>query len=235
MRIVALSDQHGHLPEVPQGDLLLVAGDVCPDRFGTTLAEDRPDRQKAWFDEHARPWLAGAPVTHRILTWGNHDWCGQACGFDDDAPAAATSTALQIVVDAGTAVPLAGDAGRSMTIWASPWSRRFQHWAFMKSEAELAALYAAIPGSIDILLTHQPPYGHGDRYDHPESGGVEHLGSHALLAAIRRIRPRLVICGHLHGGHGRYEYEGIPIWNVSVVDDDHRLVRPPTIIEMADW
>jgi len=235
MRIVALSDQHGHLPEIPQGDLLLVAGDVCPDRIGTSLAGDDPDRQKAWFEDHARPWLAGAPVTHRILTWGNHDWCGQACGFGDDAPAVASSTDLQIVVDEGTTVPAAGDAGRSIAVWASPWSRRFQRWAFMKSEAELAELYAGIPERVDILMTHQPPYGHGDRYDDPESGSVEYLGSHALLAAIRRIRPRLVICGHLHGGHGRYDCDGVPIWNVSVVNDEYELVRPPTIIEMADW
>lgn len=224
MRIVALSDQHGHLPEIPPCDLLLVAGDVCPD--------DHPDQQKAWFDEHARPWLARAPATHKILTWGNHDWCGQTCGFAVGSPAAAEG---QVLVDAGTQVPVRAAGGRSLSVWASPWSREFGDWAFMKSAGELAELYAAIPEGIDILVTHQPPYRHGDRFDHPGTAGAEHLGSTELLSAIGRIRPRLVVCGHLHGGFGRFTYEGTLIFNVSVVNDDYRLVRSPTVIDIADW
>src|SRR5688500_17047642 len=70
MRIVAISDQHGFLPEVPPCDLLIVAGDICPDVIeGGRLARDFPDSQKSWFDAVARPWLAAAPATHKILTW----------------------------------------------------------------------------------------------------------------------------------------------------------------------
>jgi len=232
MRIVALSDQHGHLPEIPPCDLLLVAGDVCPDYIGESFSGDHPEQQKAWFDERARAWLADAPANHKILTWGNHDWCGQVFRFADDSPLAIPLPAVQILVDAGTYVPA---AGRPISIWATPWSRQFDRWAFMKSPEELAEVYAAIPEGIDILVSHQPPYGHGDRYEHPGSGDVEQLGSPELLAAIGRIRPRLVVCGHLHGGHGRFVYDGIPIWNVSVVNDDYQLVRSPTVIEVADW
>ena len=81
MRIVALSDQHGFLPDIPACDLLIVAGDVCPDRFGPFMAVHDPHQQQAWFDREVRPWLAAAPATHKLLTWGNHDWCGQACSF----------------------------------------------------------------------------------------------------------------------------------------------------------
>ena len=68
MRIVALSDQHGFLPDVPPCDLLIVAGDVCPDRFGPFMAVHDPYQQQAWFDRTVRPWLAATPATHKLLT-----------------------------------------------------------------------------------------------------------------------------------------------------------------------
>ena len=96
MRIVALSDQHGHLPAIPPCDLLIIAGDVCPDRFGPYLAAHAPEQQQAWFDRHVRPWLAAAPAGQTVLTWGNHDWCGETESSqksEDGAPG------LRIVVD----------------------------------------------------------------------------------------------------------------------------------------
>ena len=79
MRIVALSDQHGFLPEIPPCDLVIVAGDVCPDRFGPFMAIHEPYQQQAWFDRNVRPWLASAPATHKVLTWGNRG--GPAVGL----------------------------------------------------------------------------------------------------------------------------------------------------------
>jgi hypothetical protein len=232
MRIVALSDQHGFLPDVPRCDLLIVAGDVCPDWIDGELAQDHPDRQKVWFETQARPWLAGTPATHRLLTWGNHDWCGQAFTFDADAPARAHPGALQIVVDRRTTVPTRSG---SISIWMTPWSNLFMDWAFMKARPELARMYAAIPDGIDILVTHQPPFGYGDTHDPTGSGQPERLGNPDLLAAIERIKPRLVVCGHIHGGHGRFDYQGTPIYNVSVVDDCYKLTHAPTVIDVPEW
>ena len=42
MRIVALGNQHGFLPDVPPCDRLIVVGDVCPDRFGPFMAAPDP-------------------------------------------------------------------------------------------------------------------------------------------------------------------------------------------------
>lgn len=232
MRVVAISDQHAFLPEIPPCDLLIVAGDICADRIGPFLAQQHPQEQQNWFDRHIRPWLAASPSTHRIATWGNHDWCGQACDFSRDAPGVASTRDLQILVDQATRVPVSDEPGAaSVAIWATPWSNQFMNWAFMKEPPDLAPVYAAIPSGIDILVSHQPPYGYGDCLTDDRAITFEHLGSRELLAAIDRVKPRLVICGHIHGGHGRYEHAGIPIYNASVVDDRYRLVHPPTVID----
>jgi len=108
------------------------------------------------------------------------------------------------------------------------------NWAFMKAPVELEALYAEIPDGIDVLVSHQPPYGYGDRSFDVGSGRVEHLGSRQLLAAIERVRPRLVICGHIHDGYGRTQYAGIPVYNVTLGGEQYRFVRAPTVIDLPD-
>lgn len=231
MRIVAVSDLHGHLPEIPPCDLLIVAGDICPDRFGPFLALHDPPSQRVWFDQNVRPWLAASPATHKLLTWGNHDWCGQMCDFSADSPSRARSTDLQILVDEGAAISQKGDA---VSVWATPWSNKFMLWAFMRHPSDLADTYAAIPVGVDVLVSHQPPWSYGDRVPDGHGGRARHVGSRELLEAIDRVRPRVVICGHIHRGFGRYEHQGIPVFNVSVVDETYKLVNPPTVIDLPD-
>ena len=82
----------------------------------------------------------------------------------------------------------------------------------MKRPSDLERVYVAIPDSIDVLVSHQPPYGYGDSTFDLDSRRVEHVGSRELLVAIERGRRSVVICGHVHGGFGRYEHQGIPIY-----------------------
>jgi len=154
------------------------------------------------------------------------------CSFRSDTPAYARSTDLQILVDEGTTVASGGDAGLEVSVWATPWSNPFMRWAFMKRPSDLERVYAAIPEGIDILVSHQTPLYHGDRTFNLDSGRVEYVGSRELLDAIERVRPRIVICGHVHGGFGRYEHQGVLIYNVSAVDERYQLVNTPTIIDL---
>jgi len=75
----------------------------------------------------------------------------------------------------------------------------FGSWSYDLSEAEADALLLDCPDGA-VLVTHSPPFGHVD-----EAGG-QHLGSRAVLAAIERTRPRLVVCGHIHGWWERESY-----------------------------
>ncbi|APU18980.1 hypothetical protein UA75_04755 [Actinoalloteichus sp. GBA129-24] len=47
-------------------------------------------------------------------------------------------------------------------------------------------------GGVDVLLTHAPPRGCGDRGDPP------HRGVRSLHSTVRRLRPGLLIHGHIH-------------------------------------
>ena len=73
----------------------------------------------------------------------------------------------------------------------------FGSWSFDLSEEEAGTLLADCPEGA-VLVTHSPPRGYVD-----VAGGGEHLGSRAVLDAIHRARPPLVVCGHIHACWGR--------------------------------
>jgi Icc-related predicted phosphoesterase len=229
MRLAAVSDLHGQLPVIPPCDLLIVAGDVCPDAVDRQPSWEAPELQKAWFDREVRAWLAAAPAAHKILTWGNHDTCGARCDFAADDPDVADSRALQIVNTRATSITH-GD--RRISLFASPWCNPCGMWVFWQQRPELARIYDTIPDGIDILVSHQPPYGYCDGAFEWGTDRVNPSGSRELLAAIDRVKPKVVICGHIHEGHGFAERNGTRIFNVSVVDEHYRLVHPVTMIDL---
>ena len=72
----------------------------------------------------------------------------------------------------------------------------FGEWSFDLSDDEAEAMLTACPENA-VLVSHSPPHGHVDK------AGGRHLGSYAVLEAIERVTPRLVVCGHIHGCWGK--------------------------------
>jgi len=64
--------------------------------------------------------------------------------------------------------------------------------SFDLSEKQATAMLDRI-NCADILISHSPPKGVAD-----EIRGLGSIGSHAVRAAIERLKPRLVLCGHVH-------------------------------------
>lgn len=101
-----MSDLHGHLPgraSVPRGDLLIVAGDICPDFVARAP-------QRAWFVDTFIPWVKYLDFPGELVTWGNHDHFPR--------PSAAWLDLMGVdFVKIDELVEIGG-----LKIWLTPWS-----------------------------------------------------------------------------------------------------------------
>jgi Icc-related predicted phosphoesterase len=203
MRIVAASDLHGTLPSpesVPEGDVLALAGDLCP--------PGGPKTQLPWLKTVFARWVERLPADHVLATWGNHDFVGQ----EHPAP---PIPRVRWLVD--TDVEIDG-----CRFWGSPWSLPFFDWAFMRPEEELAKTWSVMPDDTDVAIVHGPPQGYGDL-----TSRGQHVGSVSLRRRLEEVRPQLAVFGHIHEAAGEWNVAG-GVWaNVSLLDLHYRLVRRP--------
>jgi predicted phosphodiesterase len=218
VRIVCLSDTHNRhgAIRVPEGDVLVHAGDF-------TLRGSR--EEVGAFDA----WLETLPHPHKLVVAGNHDWLfernpGEARGLLAHA---------RYLQDSGATLD-------GLRFWGSPWQPWFLDWAFnLQRGAPLREKWDLIPTGVDVLVTHGPPHGICDAVEKRPARVVSGLlgqGSHAgceeLLQAVRRVRPRLHVFGHIHEGYGRETRDGVEFVNASCCDVRYRPVNPPVVVDV---
>lgn len=224
MKLCLLSDLHGYLPELPVCDAVLIAGDITPPDMGHPHALAV---QREWLRDVFFPWMQStrAPV---VWTWGNHDWIGYAHHQSGEGLRGQPANS-HLLVDQSTAIE---HDGRLVNIHAIPWSLTFMNWAFMKDEKDMTAVCAAIPASTDILITHGPPRGKGDR-----TADGQRVGSAALDAKLKSLNVALVVTGHIHEAAGLSTADGatrpFDVVNASIRDLAYRVVRKPILYEFT--
>lgn len=211
MKICCVSDLHGHLPSIPDCDLLLVAGDLVP-----TCAH-HPLSGRRWLDTSFRSWLE--QLANRDIEVvgiaGNHDFVFESRCHNFRIPLPwyyLEEDSFEI---------------RGLRIYGLPHQLRFGDYAFNLDEPDLAARYSQIP-DVDVLLTHGPPLGLGDK-----TRG-RHVGSPSLLQWIRTNKPRLVVTGHIHGGYGVYESGPTTIVNCAYLDDYGIPSHRPVLLDLLE-
>ncbi len=212
-KIVCTADLHEHLIEIPECDVLVIAGDISF-AFKGDLAAKREFLAGAF-----REWLDQVPAAEVVLVAGNHDQSIEAWGLPE-------GLRCHYLQDAGTEL-------FGLKLWGTPWQPWFHDWAFnaprRRGERFLASKFDLIPADTDILICHGPPRGYGDHSG--GSDGQPHLGSTALTAAIERVQPRLMVCGHIHSGYGSYRLGETEIVNAAYVDNDYRPAH--AVVEIA--
>jgi hypothetical protein len=222
IRVVCISDTHTlQWPEIPDGDLLIHAGDLCNDGSVREI-QDTVD------------WLRSLPHPHKIAIGGNHDsYFDFRSRLDEDREdpsssfGAVSSTASIHSLDLSSRIdwgdihylqhsaitlsfqdtstpspttPLTSSRSRALTIYGAP-----QIPAVVPFGPEHAFTYpphhdawsGTIPPETDILVTHTPPQSHLDL------SPIYSIGCPNLLAETWRVRPALHVFGHVHESAGQ--------------------------------
>ena len=208
MRIVTLSDTHTlhQRVKVPDGDVLVFAGD---------MGGHGEIRELVAFNK----WLGTLPHKHKIVIAGNHDWCFAK----QRKPSEEILTNATYLQDSAVTID-------DVSFYGSPWQPEFCDWAFMlpRSSEQLNLCWSKIPTGIDVLITHTAPHGILD------VARGHHVGCEILRVALKRIRPKVHVFGHLHEGYGRIEIDGTTFVNVSVCNEEYEIVNQPQAIEITE-
>jgi Icc-related predicted phosphoesterase len=236
MIIDCISDLHGHYPELPGGDLLIVAGDLTDPHYG-------------WF-EAFQDWIFCCSEAYKkvVLIAGNHDNhiaenVESLCPWN-----IAGVENICYLCDSGTAFD-------GLKIYGSPWTKIFPGMnphckAFtVDAEEELAEKWKLIPNDVDILVTHGPALYCRDfrpfTTEEKRNNFLDGFGSSSLRDRLIEIddsgngKRRLHVCGHIHEGYGginlscpKHDKCTWKIINASHVNERYEPVNKPIRIEL---
>lgn len=208
LKIVCIGDTHGYhrYLTIPDGDILIHAGDFMANGRSTKAIED------------FNGWLGGLPHRHRIVIAGNHDLLFQS----DPKAARAALTNATYLENFGVTV-------EGFRFWGCPVTPVLGHMAFAVERGAASRKYwDRVPDDTDVLITHGPPFRVLDKNDI----AGEHLGCQELTRAILRVKPRLHIFGHVHGGYGQESGPGgTHMVNCALLNG--KTLNPPIVVELA--
>ncbi|KAL2142570.1 hypothetical protein VTI28DRAFT_1016 [Corynascus sepedonium] len=212
-RIVCISDTHNSTVKLPKGDVLIHAGDLTNQGSYSELSKAVQWLEKADFE--AKIVISG----NHDITLDPEFYAKHGSSFHNQCPQNAaecqslltSSRTITYLRNNSATIRLERPDGprTTFTVFGSPYSPQYGTWAFMYprpgqeldasssdgaagASSSAAQLWAAIPHSTDILVTHTPAYGHRD----------DSFGCEELRQALARVRPRLHVCGHVHQGRG---------------------------------
>lgn len=193
MKLVCVSDTHGRLLEN------LPDGDVF------IHAGDFSDGSSNFLPQFDQ-WLDTLPYKHKIVIAGNHDFCA---GPLRNAHYLCNET---VTID-------------GVKFYGSPYTPRIGNFVFdyPRNSSEAYLNWLTISVDADVVITHGPAYGIGDKV------GLEHVGCKKLRERLNWIDFTYHIFGHVHEGYGFYLDKHA---NVSAMNHNYELVNPLVVLDI---
>ncbi|KAI0161736.1 Metallo-dependent phosphatase [Hypoxylon sp. FL1284] len=181
--VVCISDTHNSQFLLPEGDILVHAGDLTKSGSLKELQD-------------TISWLRDQPYSVKIVVAGNHDLLLDATQPEADGRTAAQRSQIDwgdITYLEDSAATVVCKNGRRVNIYSSPKSPLHGNSAFQYPRVD-DVWRDTVPDNTDILVTHAPPRGHLD---------LVTLGCSHFLRELWRVHPALHVFGHVHEGYGR--------------------------------
>ena len=183
LKIVCISDTHCFIATIPEGDVLIHAGDLTKEG---TVSEIQTQLD----------WLDKLPHQHIIVIAGNHDsYFDPRSRRPQDFDKKLDFKRIQYLQHSGIVLEFASKGDRKLMIYGSPQIPECggEEHAFQYRRQD-DAWSGTLPKDVDVLVTHTPPRWHLDL-----PGGI---GCDFLLKEVWRVKPELHVFGHVHAGHG---------------------------------
>lgn len=232
MKIIHISDTHNKHKQIKwnfdpaNADMIICTGDFSG--YG----------QKHEVESFLK-WFQKLPIQYKVLVAGNHDRsfdperAKETGGDGIDKPewlkeylAEYTKyDALHFYLE-NSSCEIEG-----IKIWGSPCTPDFNpaRWAFNKSRGEvIEQIWQTIPKDTDIIATHGPVM---YKLDYVE-WDKEFTGCENLLNHVKRIKPLLFLCGHIHEGYGVTYDQDTTYSNAAICDLGYLPVNIPNVFEV---
>lgn len=227
IKICGISDLHGHIEfDVEKCDVLCIAGDILP------LDVQRSNyKSEQWLIFVFKPWCERQKADEICLIGGNHDFF--LYNFPDKVDTIFKGSKVHYLCD--KEFVYTDKNNDEYVFYGSPWCHQFGYWAFMGySDEKLKEIFLKMPNNVDVLITHDAPYGTSDicLQDLPYIS-KDHIGNKGLEAAIKQRKPRINLHGHLHStNHNKEMLEETAVYNVSVLDETYNLAYEPLYLDL---
>lgn len=216
MKLVCLSDTHQMHDEilVPDGDILIHAGD-----FTHT---GKPKEYTKFLE-----WYSKQPHKHKLLICGNHE--KEISEETEKFQIICKHYDVKLIHDQIYEI-------EGIKFFGQPRTPRFHNWGWMYERGEEAEkVWSQLPYEIDVLVCHGPPFGFGDQTPvsrfMPEI--INNAGCEAQLNKLKQIKPKLVICGHIHYSYGIHLTDfGTLVVNAASCTEGYKPLNKPIVINI---
>ena len=227
MKICGISDIHGDLSvKIQPCDVLCICGDIVP-----LEVQVNSKKSKRWIKELFIPWCSKQPCKKVLVVGGNHDF------FLWHHP-----LQMKEMVKEEEKIEYLLNEGyefEGVKFFGTPLCKEFGYWAFMypydEQDRILDKALEEWGKNIDVLLTHDSPYGVSDIILDKSCPWAtdEHIGNKSLEAFITKTAPKLHLHGHLHSTNHDEEILGVTkVYCVSILGEQYTVQYEPQYFDI---